>query len=488
MASNVTGRSKRWRSSFWMAVEGVGRLLRQDRSFGTRAASLGLALLLGIVLGALVTYVPPLYLLAGIAGGVFAFLLLFKIEIAVMLAILLYQWLAQYNYLGGDTAMHPNGVIGVAIIGGAAYFFLHTRTDFSRLRGFWPFLAFSVIALLSLLSAGEYLMDGLTVTLRLVTALAVYAVLVYRLDSVQRINWLILAVLAGQLPSTIQGLIRVVQGGGMDVVGGADIVRAGNSGIGVRLAYIVAFCLVRLLGAGTTRDRLLWGCWTGLFSMGLFFSYGRAGWIGFAVVVALIGLIKYRKLLIILPVVLILMIAFVPTVSLRFSEIDLRHLDDRSSSTIAGRIQVWRAGMEVYKRHPLLGVGYGVERYGIGEYLAQYAWMAHNDYLGVLVGTGSVGLVLFMFWHLGWLRELFRVYRRAVSPYARTMALAVFAAFAVSLAVRITDNVVQTMDKMLPLVALVAAAMALPRIEGDQGSPQDTPKTRDIASAAAGGR
>jgi hypothetical protein len=399
MTFEIPGRSDQWHGpALVAAAHRLVHLDRQDRLFKIRVAFFCLALLMGAVLGGLVVHVPPLYLFLGVGGGVFAFLLLFKIEIAILLAMLLRNELARFNYLGGDTAMHPNGLIGVAIIAGAGVFFLLNRTDFSRLRAFWPFLAFSVVSFVSLLWAGGYLMDGLTVALRLLTALAIYAVLVYKLDSIKKINWLIAVVIAAPVLRTARGLFSVAQGGGMDP-DAAEIVRIGDSGVGAFLAMILAFCLVQLLDASTTRRRLLWGSLTGFFAAGLFFSYGRAGWLGFGVTVLVIGLMKHRKLLIVFPVVLVLLITLLPTVSLRFSDIDLERLNDRSSSTLAGRIEVWQGSLEVYETQPLLGVGYGVGRYRVGEYLARYAGMVHNDYLAVLVGTGLVGLIVFILWH-----------------------------------------------------------------------------------------
>lgn len=483
MTFGTAGRSVQWNGpALAAAARRVVLLGRQNRALQTKVAFFGLALLMGVILGVLVVHVPPIYLLFGLGGVVFAFLLLFKIEIAILVAILLRNWLGEFNYLGGGTPLHPNGMIGIAIIAGAAVFFLFNRIDFSRLRAFWPFLIFAAIYLVSIVRTGQYLMDGLTVVLRLLTALAIYAVLVYKLDSTKKINWLILAIIAAQILPTVEGLIGVAQGGGMGL-DAAGIVRSGHSGQGAFLAMILAFCLVQLMDASTTRRRLLWGFVTGLFAFGLFFSYGRAGWIGFGVTAVVIGLMKRSKLLIVLPVILILLITLLPTAFQRFADIDLEHLDDRnrSSSTLAGRIEMWRASAQVWETQPWLGVGYGVGRHEVEEYAGRMrmATMLHNDYLAVLVATGLIGLTAFLLWQGQWLVELLKVHRMARHAYDKTLALAVFAMFFASLVVRITDNVIETTDKLYPLVALVAAALALPQIrakEEAQSSDRDLSK------------
>jgi O-antigen ligase len=451
-------------------LTGAQRLLllgQQDSTFRTRVAFFGLALLLGTVLGGLLLFIPPLYLLVGISGLIFAYLLLFKIEVAVILALLLRDLLARYNYLGGDTALHPNGVIGVAIIGGTLLFFLINRIDYSRLPAIKPFLGFLIVCFISLVSAGDDLVAGLTVTLRLATALAIYAVLLYKLDSVRKTKWVIAAIIIAQILPTVEGLVSVAGTAGL-TFSRAETTRLGHSGVGVYLAFVSTLCLAFLLDARTHSSRLLWGGLTGLFGVALFLSYGRTGWIGFLAAVMIIGLMKHKKILVILPLLLILVTTVVPSVSQRFSDIDLANLDDRNSSTFAGRVQLWQSSLQVYTARPLLGVGFGLERYRVGEYLGRYEWMIHSDYVSVLVGTGLMGFVLFMLWQGQWLAGLLKVYREAKYDYDKTLALAALAAFAASLVFRITDNVVQTTDKLYPLCALVAVALALPRIRAGQ--------------------
>lgn len=485
MNLELPGGANHWRGpALAVAARRLVHLGRHDNTWTTSLAFFGLAVLTGLVLAVLVLLVPPLYLFLGLGGVVFAFLLLSKIEIAILLALLLRNWLGQFNYLGGDTPLHPNGLIGVAIIGGAGVYFLLSRIDLSRLRAFWPFATFTAIYLLALLRTGEHIMDGLTVVLRLSTALAIYAVLVYKLDSRKKINWLIAAVIAAQIQPTVVGLVSVARGGGMDL-GAGQIVRSGHSGQGAFLAMILAFCLVPLLHANTARRRLLWGSLVGLFAVGLFFSYGRAGWIGFAITAVVIGLMKRSKLLIILPIALVLLIVLVPTALERFSEIDLQHLGDSnySSSTLAGRIEMWQASLRDWATSPWLGAGYGVGRHQLKEYSGRMASMLHNDYLAVLVQTGLIGLTVFIIWHWRWLVEILGVYRTAHNVYDQILALAVFAMFFASLVVRITDNVIETTEKLYPLVALVAAALALPRIRAEEAMSSDP----DLAEGQPGG-
>jgi hypothetical protein len=69
-----------------------------------------------------------------------------------------------------------------------------------------------------------------------------------------------------------------------------------------------------------------------------------------------------------------------------------------------------------------------------------------------------------LFWHSQWGIELLNAYKGSKIDSDKIMAFAVLAFFITSLIVRLTDNVLQTTDKMYPIAALVAAIQALPRI------------------------
>jgi O-antigen ligase len=442
-------------------------LNKLDELFGIRIAAFGLSILLGLILGTLMVFVPVPYILAGIGGIVFAYLLLFRIEVAVILSLLALEPLRQFNYLAGEIPLHPNGLIGIAIIAGTIWFILFNKIDYSRLQAHWSFLGFLVICFLSLIFAGEHLAAGITVTLRLVTALAIFIVLQYRLDSIKKAEWVIAAILGSQLWVTIQQLLRIAGSAGL-TFSKEETFRLGNSGLGTSLANILILCLVMFLNTKTNLRRLLWGSLTVLFTVSLFLSYGRAGWIGFVIGVFIIGVMRHRKLLLFFPVLLILVTTQIPGISQRFDDISIDRLSDYDSSTLGKRITYWEAAIQIFQTRPFLGVGFGVEKYRVGEYLNKIDPSIHNDYLTVLVGTGLIGFIMFMLWFGQWITELLKVYRRSKFTYDKAIAFAVFAYFFTSLVVRLTDNLLQTTDDMYPIAALVAVTLALPRIRANE--------------------
>lgn len=427
-----------------------------------------LPILVGVFLGALVLILPLDYLIFALGGLVFAYLLLFKIEAAVIVALLIQNQLGRFNYMGGGTPMHPNGIMGISIIAGAIFFFVFHKIDFSRFRVIGAFFAFLVVCIVTLPNTGIYFMDGLNITLRLVTSFSIYAILIYKLDSINKVKWVIGAIIAAQIIPTISGLL--MYGGRSGLVFTDETMRLGNSGVGIYLAMISTLCLVFLFGARSISGRLLWGGLTALFLTGLFFSFGRSGWIGFVFALLLISLIRYKRLLILLPLVLILVIILVPAIGQRFSDISFGSDLTEGGSTFSQRLEFWQAALHIFPNNPLLGVGFGVGRYIVGEYRGLYAYMIHNDYVSVLLETGLIGFLLFIVWQYQWLAALVKTYRKSPLGFDKTVSLAVLAVFAASLVMRITDNILLDSYDMYPLCAMVAAVLAIPRIRADEHS------------------
>ncbi len=421
------------------------------------------AALLGMAVASMVFFVPGEYILFAVGGAIFVYLLLTRIEVAIILMIFLQYFMAQFNYLGNGTPFHPNGFMGIAIIGGALFYFAFNKVAITDFRKVGFFLLFFLLCVASTVTLPrQYFMDSLTVTLRLATALAIFAVMLFKLDSIAKTKWLLAAILGAQVFTTISRLM--VRAGSTGLSFTSETLRAGDSGVGIAMATLTTLCLVFLLDAKFNRGRLLWGILTALYGSALFFSFGRAAWIAFLVAVALIGLLRHKWLLLMVPLLLVVSIAVIPGFSERFSDINAGALAGSGSSTLAGRVRTWDGAVILFEQHPVFGVGIGAGAAKVAELLHDHVAMMHNDYLSVLLETGLVGMALFLAWHAEWVFSLIGVYRKTTVDYDRTFALAVLAVWVLSLVARFTDNMVLDTYDMYPLCALAAAAMALPRL------------------------
>lgn len=64
------------------------------------------------------------------------------------------------------------------------------------------------------------------------------------------------------------------------------------------------------------------------------------------------------------------------------------------TGTLGGRLPIWTAGLEVFRQHPLEGVGAGAFAAAVSQVLG-YPKAPHQTFLSVLVGQGTVGFLLF---------------------------------------------------------------------------------------------
>jgi O-antigen ligase len=82
------------------------------------------------------------------------------------------------------------------------------------------------------------------------------------------------------------------------------------------------------------------------------------------------------------------------------------------SSGLSGRVDLWRAGIDIFLDHPLLGVGFRLQDQALPARF-QSAGAVHNGFLGTLVEVGLLGAIpLFWFMAIG-IRKLWRESRLA---------------------------------------------------------------------------
>src|SRR6266702_4017184 len=99
---------------------------------------------------------------------------------------------------------------------------------------------------------------------------------------------------------------------------------------------------------------------------------------------------KWSTLLMLL--VLVLSAAFVVPAT-TWERIGTIH-SEISEGTLSKRTSIWAAGLDVYREHPIAGVGAGAFGPSVFSRL-DIPYVAHNSYLSILVELGAVGAILF---------------------------------------------------------------------------------------------
>lgn len=192
--------------------------------------------------------------------------------------------------------------------------------------------------------------------------------------------------------------------------------------------------MVFALRVRTSWERLFMSAAALLSLACLLLTSTRGSWVGFFFATLVVLLLQQRRLLLILPVIALAFYLLSPA---NFSQ-RLRHIFDPAWGTNAKRMHWWAVGWEIYKDHPVVGIG----DVGTTPMYTRYAAPGekelighfHSNFVHIAVTLGAVGLTAFLFMMgsiLVRLAQRFRVFANGHgwnSAWALA-ALAVFIAF-----------------------------------------------------------
>jgi O-antigen ligase len=234
------------------------------------------------------------------------------------------------------------------------------------------------------------------------------------------------------------------------------------------LLFNWAFAICFLLSSSRPRA---WAGWTGyliLIGGGLLVSQSRGPWIA-AAVIAFLAMVtsNTRKSWLLLGLCALFMAIFATVPVLRDRAVSIL---DRSHSSNIERLHMWRAGLEMWKSHPLLGIGPGSVKAVSLQYQTPHEQVGgswghlHSIYINCLAERGALGLLTFFLFIGALCRDLWRGLRKSSGdPWReavfRASLLGVLGFFIGGL----TEAVYNTAVVMMTFYFTVGLALALAR-------------------------
>jgi O-antigen ligase len=177
---------------------------------------------------------------------------------------------------------------------------------------------------------------------------------------------------------------------------------------GLKLIIPISLALAAFIAASTWWGRIVSFCALAATVLALLLTMSRSALVSLVVlvVVFLVRLRLYRRLL---PVILLGsgLLAAMPATF-------FRRIQEAGETGGAGRLDIWKAGLEMFKHYPLVGTGLGnfiivYQQYaGYSPKFHGFARSPHNTYLDVLVELGILGFVLFLMSIVTQVREVSR--------------------------------------------------------------------------------
>lgn len=185
------------------------------------------------------------------------------------------------------------------------------------------------------------------------------------------------------------------------------------------------------------------------------YTFSRGGYLAFLVSILVLGVLKDRKLLIILGVFLLTWQLILPN-AVRERVAMTKDVNGQLESSAQERVDIWKESWNSIVHSPILGSGFATFQYG---HHAGNLHDTHDWFIKVMVETGVVGLMMYLFllqqmFSLGW-----RLFRRADDAMYQGLGLGLLLAICSSMVANCFGDRWTYLEITGPLFVLIGAAV-----------------------------
>jgi putative inorganic carbon (HCO3(-)) transporter len=214
----------------------------------------------------------------------------------------------------------------------------------------------------------------------------------------------------------------------------------------------------------------------GLVAITLFaimYTFSRGAYIAVLASVLILGMLKDRKLLLILGLFLLTWQTVVPT-PVRERVNMTENSSGQLESSAQSRVDLWENAEKSIIRSPIVGNGFAT--FQLGEHLDNLR-DTHNWYVKVLVETGLIGFMIAFFMFQQMLALAYRLFKRATDPLYQGLGLGLFLATCSSIVANFFGDRWTYLEITALLWVLVAAA-----IRATEFTPELSPMEEDLTA------
>ena len=154
------------------------------------------------------------------------------------------------------------------------------------------------------------------------------------------------------------------------------------------------------------------------------YTFSRAGYLAILFSVFVLGVLKDRKLLLVLGVFLLVWQSVIPT-AVRERVNMTENSNGQLEASAQERVDLWQNAKNSFIHSPIVGAGFAT--FELGEHVDNLK-DTHNWYVKVLVETGLIGFVIAIFLIQQMLAVSYRLFKRATDPLYRGLGLGLFLA------------------------------------------------------------
>jgi len=308
----------------------------------------------------------------------------------------------------------------ILLLGGILYLLI-SRTNIFRKPGGLLYPLFLLVTLLSTFNSMDFI-SALREWGKILSYFIIFAILTNIGTKKEDIPYFLIVLIISLLVPMTVGFYQLVSGTGLYKAGFHRI--TGTFHIPNEYAAYLIFPL--LIGIAFSLDNTLSMIQRSGFAflalgvaLSLFFTYTRASWLGMFIGLMIMGMIRYKSLLFICPLAILILLLFVPLESLRMQEIVT------GQGSLYARLHIWERMFPLVISSPVWGHGF-TDFDDLAEKFLGRSTVGQSDYFKILVEVGLIGLITFLCLMLRVLRVIYINYRYAEEPRLKDFLLATF--------------------------------------------------------------
>lgn len=282
------------------------------------------------------------------------------------------------------------------LLAGLVYILANMRKDVLKWPGAFWFIIFLFISGFCIINSSDP-MEGIKYWVRLASIFVLYILTANVMRNERNISPFVTALLIGLIIPIIVGFYQFFTDGGMQDVRGWEQTPFGPHRIfsifNIPNTYAAYLALPALLSCAYALDiksplsrRCMYGILAFIVMISLFLTYTRASWLGVFVGLSYIGFKKYKKIIPILAVLVVLLATVFTAEQLRFGEVQ------KNNVTGSGRLVMWQATLPYAFRAPIFGFGLTNATQIIKKATGSPNG-GQNEYFKVFLESGILGLI-----------------------------------------------------------------------------------------------
>lgn len=350
------------------------------------------------------------------------------------------------------------GAVSIALIVLGVFYVLYTKINILKFEDSGPFLVFLMFCGVSIAYSPDF-KESLSDWLRIVSVFSVYVLTRMIFVSKKQILRLFIAILISSLLPVIVAYCQLITGHGTIFDAGQNRVMGTflhPNPFATYLMILLVFLTTQILEKSRFVSRAFMVALAGAVSVIFIFTFSRGAWIAFACAMAVLGLLRYRKLMGFMPVIVLGFFLTVPAVKDRIINIfDAGYTRGRSGWQ--WRLDTWNDISAMVAEKPLLG-------HGLSAVLVGHGIQTHNDYLRLAAEVGILGLLAYLYLFFMMIRQTWKDYHSVHSNLAKSFQVGLLAT-AVALLIRAcADNTLRDAVVMMYFWIFVAISRNIAQV------------------------